>query len=474
VSAAFLLLSAVLIVSYVQLPPDGRSDDFAVMSVLAVPAVVVGLLRVEPGERQPWWLLLGAVVAISTSNLIELSRAGLATDIGFALGAIGNALYLAAAIALVARQGRDDLGAIIDTAIVTLALGGLLWVTVLAPHLSGRYRSGLAEIDLFVAVFALCGILGALGRLLQVMAKPVPMTLWLLSFALLLALAGYLVSAVASAQGRPALAYLLFMGVYATVGVFVLDPTTPRLARAESMPHRDRLSTGRLVFLGLAVATIDVVVGAFVLRGRPILGLLLALGGPCVAALVMVRIGRLSLERDRAEKALRFEATHDSLTGLLNRREFVLGLEQHLPNPGGCAIIYCDLDGFKAVNDRLGHRAGDELLVEVAERLSACEPVNKVVSRFGGDEFVILVRNPTDADVENGRQCIAAAMSRPIVVDGEPISIGASIGVAVAGAETDPEELISRADKAMYEAKRAGWSAADNGRLRLRDLEHGR
>src|SRR5262249_57769208 len=121
-----------------------------------------------------------------------------------------------------------------------------------------------------------------------------------------------------------------------------------------------------------------------------------------------------------------------------------LALEEQVANRGGCAILYCDRDGFKAVNDRRGHRAGDQLLVEVAKRLSACEPANKAVSRFGGDEFVILIRNPTDADIENASRCIATSMSCPVVVQGEPIRIGVSIGVAVAKAETDPEDLISR------------------------------
>ena len=107
----------------------------------------------------------------------------------------------------------------------------------------------------------------------------------------------------------------------------------------------------------------------------------------------MVRIGQLSAARDQAERALRFEASHDQLTGLPNRREFLDQLSNELTHAQQCVLFFCDLDGFKNVNDRLGHDNGDELLVEVGRRLRACVRQGDVVSRFGGDEFLILVRD---------------------------------------------------------------------------------
>jgi len=168
----------------------------------------------------------------------------------------------------------------------------------------------------------------------------------------------------------------------------------------------------------------------------------------------MVRIGHVSAQRDRAEDALRFEATHDSLTGLPNRREFVATVERHLSQQHRCAILFCDLNGFKSVNDRLGHQAGDELLVELARRLRTGERGKNMVSRFGGDEFVIMVPDPTDANIAIASECVAKALSHPIVVHGESITLGASIGLAESAGEADPEDLIRRADHAMYEAKR--------------------
>jgi diguanylate cyclase (GGDEF)-like protein len=204
------------------------------------------------------------------------------------------------------------------------------------------------------------------------------------------------------------------------------------------------------------VAAIPVVVGARAMMGSDIDGLLLAVAGSAVAALVMVRIWRLSAARDRAERSLRFEATHDPLTGLPNRREFLDQLSTELNRSPPCVIFFCDLDGFKNVNDRLGHGAGDELLIEVGRRLRACVRHDDLVSRFGGDEFLILLRDQDIADVTNVRNRIADALSRPIQVRDESVSIGASIGIAIAAGEddVDAETLIRRADRAMYEAKR--------------------
>jgi diguanylate cyclase len=219
-------------------------------------------------------------------------------------------------------------------------------------------------------------------------------------------------------------------------------------------PRNEGLSGPGLAFLGAAVSTIPIVLGVRALRHGSSDGLIAVVGVPFIAALVMVRIGHVSAQRDRAEDALRFEATHDSLTGLPNRREFVATVERHLSQQHRCAVLFCDLDGFKSVNDRLGHQAGDDLLVELARRLRTIERGNSMVSRFGGDEFVIMVPDPTDANIEIASQCVAKALSHPIVVRGQSVTLGASIGLAESSGEADPEDLIKRADHAMYEAKR--------------------
>jgi diguanylate cyclase (GGDEF)-like protein len=419
-----------------------------------MPATVVGLRRTRLADRRPWWLLLAALIMINVGNVIGVVGGNQNTTLSNLIDAAGDILFLAAAIAVVIRRGRNGWDAILDTVVLALALGALLWDTFLAPHLSDDYRHGSPQLRLFVVIFVLCGILAALGQLLQMMARPLA-ALWLLTAATGFALAGYVVLAVTAAtNGQPVLTVVLLMAVYATIGLFALDPSAPRLTRAASGPRRDGLSGSRLIFLGIACALIPIIVGIRALRNGSNDGLVLAIVGPAIIALVIIRLAHVSAERDRAEATLRRDAVHDPLTGLLNRREFVHTVGQDLADHADCAVLFCDLNGFKAVNDRLGHQAGDELLVEIAQHLRASARTDTVVSRFGGDEFVVLVRDPSEAGIETISKDVAAALSHPVRLRGEQVSVTASIGVAVAAGDKDPERLIARADEAMYRAKR--------------------
>ena len=300
-----------------------------------------GLLRISPGERRPWWFFLAGLAAVNVGDVVGLLAGDVAPAGSSALYAAGNALFLGGALALVVRQGRNNLGSIIDTAIVALALGGLLWNLVLEPNLGGFSDSGVAKVNLFVAVLALCGILGALARLVQVEVEPVR-ALWLLNGATAFALAGYILGAMApdgTAQGgwlRVA-ATQMFMALFTTIGLFGLDPTAPKLARPAPAHREDAVSVGRLVFLGAAVAAIPIISARAELGDLK--GFLLGISFAIIVVLVMMRIHGLSAERDRYERALRHEATHDPLTGLPNRREFVTRLRAELSLAPGCVIL---------------------------------------------------------------------------------------------------------------------------------------
>lgn len=449
---AFVVGSLLLIAVYPMLSTLGRGVAFAFASLAAIPAVIAGLRRVDSGYRRPWWLLLAALVTVSVANIVRLDPGDAAVTSSRLLDAAGNLLALAAAFALVVRRGRNDLGGMIDASIVALAVGGLLWDVALLPHLQDDFAATTAHVDLFVVVFALCGVLGALVRLVQIAGRSIS-ALWWLGSAVSLALLGNIVLALANDHWLRSVAMMMFIATYASIGLFGLDSSAVLLARPGPLPHEDALSVGRLVFLGAAVAVIPAVVGIRALVGGGNDGLLLTIGGPGIAALVMVRIGRLSAERDRAERALRHDASHDPLTDLPNRREFIARLGDELSIHPDCIIAFCDLDGFKAVNDRLGHDAGDQLLVEVARRLRACVRDGDVVSRFGGDEFLILSRGAALDEIDAICERIVDALSRPIKLRGELVTIGVSMGIAVAFGTDDPEDLINRADHAMYSAK---------------------
>jgi diguanylate cyclase (GGDEF)-like protein len=116
-------------------------------------------------------------------------------------------------------------------------------------------------------------------------------------------------------------------------------------------------------------------------------------------------------------------------------------------------VVLCDLDGFKAVNDRLGHPVGDQLLVEVGRRLTGSVRETDLVARLGGDEFLIMLNAAAPGHVDGILDRVSAALSRPIELAGETVTIGASLGLAYSTETSDPDELIRRADLAMYRAK---------------------
>jgi diguanylate cyclase (GGDEF)-like protein len=123
------------------------------------------------------------------------------------------------------------------------------------------------------------------------------------------------------------------------------------------------------------------------------------------------------------------------------------------------AVVYIDLDGFKAVNDRYGHAMGDQLLKEVGARLTACCTGSMLLARLGGDEFVVLVEEGADVALDLARR-VLECFTPPFHREGERISFQASVGVATAPIDGGPEEAVRRADAAMYVAKATGKGRA--------------
>ncbi len=155
-----------------------------------------------------------------------------------------------------------------------------------------------------------------------------------------------------------------------------------------------------------------------------------------------------------AERQLRFLAEVDSLTGALNRRAFGDALESALRRSTDIAVLYCDLDGFKPINDAHGHQAGDAVLIDFVQRLKDTVRGADLVGRLGGDEFAVALLGDADAGAEAIRRRIGDAMEAPIRVDGSDVNVGVSIGTALADEETTATELLARADAAMYDEKR--------------------
>ena len=168
-----------------------------------------------------------------------------------------------------------------------------------------------------------------------------------------------------------------------------------------------------------------------------------------VGTLVRQLTGRLR----RSEALLRHDAGHDALTGLPNRAHFDALLEDALVVGAPVAVAFIDLDDFKRVNDSLGHGAGDALLLAVAQRLRDAAADTTVIARFGGDEFLALIRGEA-ADAEARR--LIESFAQPFLAGVHEVTVKASLGLAQARLGEDAETVLRHADTAVYEAKRAG------------------
>ncbi len=234
-----------------------------------------------------------------------------------------------------------------------------------------------------------------------------------------------------------------------------------------------RSMMGRSFFLSisadgalLALSPIFVVALTFSLYMLPLLG---------VTALLIYQSTQQALKRAH-------EANHDGLSGLLNRRTF----DQHLTgfldsnrdaeNSG--AVLLLDLDGFKEINDRLGHQTGDRVLQGIAEQLTRSAPEATMIARLGGDEFAVLITTvESEADLMAVAERLRGELMKPIAVDGFPLSVGVSMGLAMIPRDgRTAEEALGAADIAMYRAKHYRTGAemyktigtrAEKGRLGL-------
>jgi diguanylate cyclase (GGDEF)-like protein/PAS domain S-box-containing protein len=167
-------------------------------------------------------------------------------------------------------------------------------------------------------------------------------------------------------------------------------------------------------------------------------------------------------DRKGLEQQLLDQAARDPLTDLANRSLFGDQLARALRagdrSSAGVAVLFLDLDNFKAINDQLGHEAGDSVLREVAERLRHCLRLGDLAARLGGDEFAVMLNTDTRADLApRVAERILAALRPPFLLAGQEVTVGVSIGIAMATTnEEAPSTLLRKADMAMYEAKHDG------------------
>jgi diguanylate cyclase (GGDEF)-like protein len=463
-------MAAAVLVTLLQL---GRSPLMAQLLRTALfasstTAIVVGLRCNRTRQPQPWVTLAAGQGAFALEQMCWLANLvrGLpaAGPVGNTLDLIGYAITFVGGMGILRARTRRDLGGLLDTGVMSVALGTVIWEFLLYGKLTRLGVPPLAQAATLIQLLVTMAGLGILMRLIRTSAAS-PITLCYLSGAIVGAFGQIVAFPLLSpdlaripgtlAQCAPTLAGT-------SIGAAALHPSMIQLTEPGPITV-DRLSTRRMLMLGTALGTAPLSVGISQLLYHKADTLLLVVSTVTIVPLVMYRIRDLVAQRESAEAALAHRATHDSLTGLPNRAQFVSLVDSALRrlrdgNMSQVAILFCDLDGFKEINDTLGHSAGDHLLITVAQRLQDCVREGDIVSRFGGDEFLVLSENLTEAEVADrlsGR--IAKELQRPITLGSTKATISASIGVAATtalGALT-AEEIIRDADLAMYAAKRS-------------------
>ena len=253
---------------------------------------------------------------------------------------------------------------------------------------------------------------------------------------------------------------------------------SPSPARNRGADSALRSHFGRAAPAGAAFATLSAVAGAVLVNRPTILGALVLVGAVAMVSLLFrglaIRVRAsldaavaeresLEAELDAAHKAkeeLRSLAYHDDLTGLPNRSllydRLGLAITHSHRQASHLAVLFLDLDDFKAVNDSLGHGSGDRLLAEFANRVRSSVRAGDTVARLGGDEFIVLLDSVTGAeDAALVAAKVLDAVRAPFRLDGHEVRIGTSAGVSVyPGDGTSPDELLRVADAAMYRDKR--------------------
>jgi diguanylate cyclase (GGDEF)-like protein len=445
---------------------DVQSLTYELVAGLSAAAVVVGARFHQP-ERPAAWHLLAVGIALWAVGDLLWSANGTVFDT-HPFPSIADVAYLASYPLLLAGLWRlvhdrlpgRDRAALLDAAAVTVAVALPSWVFVLAPLAHDASFDATARAVAFAYPVADLLLVGLVVRLLL---TPAPRTTsyWLLLGGIACNLVADTVFALPSVNGRYAAGSSLdglFLLGYLLVAASALHPSmvglAVRPARPMTVPYR-----ARVALVALAALSAPLLLGIEALDG-PVEHVPLLLGGWTVlVALVVARF--VMLVRDLAR-----EAQIDPLTRLANRTRLIdqagaVLQQRRAGDAHDVALLYLDLDRFKAVNDSIGRVAGDQLLVQVAERLQTIVRPGDLVARLGGDEFVVLCQRIADEPAARAvADRLTDGLADPFWVDGTPQFLSASIGISRATSDSDAAALLADADAALARAKAAEARAA--------------
>ncbi len=442
-----------------------------VVHLWSAAAVLRGVRRHQPAARRRWQALTAALVCFALSSAAEslalfdvetsaTTAAESLLDVGgyAAVGVFGLAVLVSGRRWLDYERWLD-----VGTLVLAVGLTALAWTggsqaavgaTALPGGAFGSGAGGERVIGLSVlsAVSVISGV-----RMMMNRYGRTPAAVGVFTAAVLTVIA---YTATFMGVTTRALDAFTLLGV-ACVAYAALHPSMVSIG---SRAAADQQLSSRLLGIGSALLVNPVIVLIWTLRHGG--GFATGVGVTALTGLTLWRTARLTEDRERArralqdsEVALRRQATTDALTGLANRAAFFDCVDLDLQDPDPSrrpALLFLDLDGFKAVNDNLGHAAGDDLLVAVARRLASCVRDGDVVARLGGDEFAVLLRAAGAVDAERVAERLRLALTEPVSLGGRAVDARASIGGAVAEPGDTVAVLLHRADTAMYDAKRQG------------------
>ena len=475
---AFGAVGLLAILAYEAIDSGGLRDvAYTMIGLLGAVGVLVGVRLNRPAIERPWYLMgAGQLLWVGGDALTSV------LDRVFGITAypsIGDLLYLSGYPVIAwgihllvrGRRARADVAGMLDSATVTAGIGLLSWVVIARPAFYASHDS-LSQAMVSVA-YPLADILlvGGLVLLFTTPGGGRSPSLRMLLYALGLLIFADSVYAAGSLYGSGTSKALdaLWLASYVLWGMAALHPSMRDLSK---QTEEQELTFRRLRVASLVVATL---VAPGVLAVQYVAGWRLDVWPVVVGSVVMfvLVVGRMNFaidqisavnrQREQLQAELAHQALHDSLTGLPNRAQAMRLLKASLSRAQrsgtSTALLFLDLDGFKAVNDRYGHRAGDELLCVVARRMRSEIREGDTAARLGGDEFLVVLE---EVDTGSGAVTVAErlieAISQPVVLEGgTKAKVGASIGVALgSSATTEPEELLHDADMAVYRAKSRG------------------
>ena len=460
-SVLFAAAGVAVVLASRWLPDRPQLVLLSLVQVLGAVAVLVGVRRHRPVRSAAWLTLaaggisFGAGVACWYVYAHVLHRAipypGW-PDLFFVPAFLS---YLAGLALMIGRRSpARQTQALLDALVLAVGLAFASWVFLTASAVGGAVTPAQTVITVVYPMIDVV-MVGVVARLL--LTGGITPALWLVAGGMVANLVGDTAYSVLAARGEyqtGALPDQMWMLCTVLVGAAALHPSMRSLVTQVEDP-RVGSSRVRLLFLFLSLHVPVAVLVIGLLTGTDVPLTAVALAFAVVGPLTALRIQHLTAQ-------LRTLSMSDKLTGLVSRELLVERLERTRRSAraggGRSAVLFIDLDRFKAVNDTYGHAAGDDVLVLASKRLQRLAGAGDLVCRLGGDEFVLVVDEVRSADDSTAlAQRVVDSMSEPFSVGGHEVHIGASVGITVPDG-ADPAAVLRRGDAAMYRAKAAGRS----------------